>query len=353
MISAYLSTKLIGVKKMIHIGFFVSNEYVKYMSVAMASILSNASNEDDLAFHIITNTENKINQEKINQLKQIKDFQIEWKILNQSIPFEIRKDTRKDIPALANYSLLISSVFSNIDKIIWLDSDLIVLDSLAELYNTNMRKYSIAACPWPDVFQPDSYKQQISINQKNKYTNTGVLLANLKKWRKDKAEEKLLKAAHDFSGIYKFHCQCLFNIVFQNSLLYLPQKWNYRPMIWLNPQQVSPADLLTPPKIIHYANPTKPWSEIGAEKSEYFWQYARLSPFYEDIIYENSRTKLPAFIPNKNLLREILSYPDKLKKLSNYKWKYRLSIGKTRKRYKQKYKSLKKQINDLKRTLGA
>lgn len=102
-------------------------------------------------------------------------------------------------------------------------------------------------------------------------------------------------------------------------------------MIWLNPQQVSPADLLTPPKIIHYANPTKPWSEIGAEKSEYFWQYARLSPFYEDIIYENSRTKLPAFIPSKNLLREILSYPNKLKKLSNYKWKYRLSIGKTRK----------------------
>ena len=81
------------------------------------------------------------------------------------------------------------------------------------------------------------------------------------------AEEKLLKAAHDFSGIYKFHCQCLFNIVFQNSLLYLPQKWNYRPMIWLNPKQVSPTDLLTPPKIIHYANPTKPWSEIGAEKS--------------------------------------------------------------------------------------
>lgn len=72
---------------MIHIGFFVSNEYVKYMSVAMASILSNASNEDGLAFHIITNTENKINQEKINQLKQIKDFKIEWKILNQSIPF--------------------------------------------------------------------------------------------------------------------------------------------------------------------------------------------------------------------------------------------------------------------------
>lgn len=338
---------------MIHIGFFVSNEYVKYMSVAMASILSNASSTDKISFHVITNIDNKVNQEKINQLKRIKNFEIEWKIITQDIPFEIRKDTRRDIPALANYSLLISSVFANLDKIIWLDSDLVVLDSLSELYNINMQDYSIASCPWPDTFQPESYKQQIDIKPEHKYTNTGILLANLKKWRKDGAEKKLLDAAHKYSGIYKFHCQCLFNIVFQDSLLYLPQKWNYRPMIWLNPQQVSNIDYLTPPKIIHYANPSKPWQGIGIEKSEYFWQYARLSPFYEDILYENCRTKLPSFIPTKNLLSEILNFPKKLNKLSNYKWKYKLSIGKMRKKYKQKYKNLKKQINDIKKSIGA
>ncbi|WP_199751094.1 hypothetical protein, partial [Brachyspira aalborgi] len=41
------------------------------------------------------------------------------------------------------------------------------------------------------------------------------------------------------------------------------------------------------PVIIHWAGFMKPWIYSDANYSEYFWKYARMTPFYEDIIYRN------------------------------------------------------------------
>ena len=62
----------------IKICFTVDNNYAQYIGSAMASVLCNADSNDKLTFYIISSDITEENKEKINNLKRIKDFNIEY-----------------------------------------------------------------------------------------------------------------------------------------------------------------------------------------------------------------------------------------------------------------------------------
>ena len=108
------------------------------------------------------------------------------------------------------------------------------------------------------------------------------------------------------------------------------------------------------PKIIHYAGGYKPWKKPDLAYSEYFWYYARKTPFYEELLFENLRT-----------LKQNLNRKDIESSIRNVAYRHRIyasylrckvlkliTFGKTKEHYINKTNKLKKQVNDYRKTLA-
>ena len=69
----------------INICFTCDDNYGEYAAVTIASILSNADHNDQLTFYIISHNLSKDKQEKIDHLKNIKDFKIQYIFPNENL----------------------------------------------------------------------------------------------------------------------------------------------------------------------------------------------------------------------------------------------------------------------------
>lgn len=165
------------------------------------------------------------------------------------------------------YRLFLSGVLSdNIEKVIYLDGDILVVDSLQELWNIDMSDKAIAAVP-------DSYNNVIThynrlrYPQEQGYFNAGVLLINLKYWREHKVESKFLDYVINYPEHLACHDQDVLNYVFKDAKIELPIKYNMLNEYWFNvshslisweyEQQV--IDGQKTPVIIHFTCIPKPW----------------------------------------------------------------------------------------------
>jgi lipopolysaccharide biosynthesis glycosyltransferase len=95
---------------------------------------------------------------------------------------------------LGNYSsyarLLMGEVLpAGIDKILYLDSDTIILDSLDEMYNSfgvnDESGETIKLCEGVQDLIPNEYYMSVGIDGEHKYINSGVLLIDLECWRRE------------------------------------------------------------------------------------------------------------------------------------------------------------------------
>ncbi len=301
----------------IDIGFVIDDGYVKYCSVVIASILKNSKADETFTFHIIN--DGSITQEsknKLAQLKHIKDFEIKYYAQNKKLHHEQRNDTRADIPMVTNYRMMISSILKDIDKIIFMDADLIIVDSLSELWNTNIDNYYMACCPSTEE-GASYYQRSLDIPDNYKYCNTGVMLANLKLWRQNHIEDLLFEKEKKYRGIYKYYDQCIFNITLYDKILYLNQKFNFRPAVWDNKKALSKFHKdKNNPVIIHWASPYKPWNNKNVKHFDDYKKYTKLTPFYNDFkeLYKELNKNA-----RKELVQNLFSIKNQTHKFKKYK----------------------------------
>lgn len=92
---------------------------------------------------------------------------------------------------------------------------------------------------------------------------------------------------------FRCHDQDILNIICKNKVTYLPQQWNTL-MNWQEPGRsrmqilkMAPRQLFEEyskarkcPYLIHFAGYQKPWDVVDCDFAEYFWEYAKLSPYY-------------------------------------------------------------------------
>lgn len=275
--------------KTINVGFVIDDNYVKYLSVTIISILENKTMKDKYVFHVIHDGSiTKQNQNILSSICSKYNDKICFYPQNKQLHHEQRTDTRQDIPAVTNYRLMISSILNNLDKIIFMDADLICLSDLSELWDIDLDNYYLACCPGQISSE---YIKQIGIPNGYSYCNTGVMLADLKKWRENNIETLLFASEKKYRGIYQFYDQCIFNIALFDKIKYLPQRFNYRPAIWED-KEFTPD--FTNPCILHWAQPQKPWQEDSIPYAREYFKYADKSAYKWNILkllYETQAAK--------------------------------------------------------------
>ena len=245
------------------------NNYAKYASVTIVSILSNALETDFYKFYIVSDDISTESKEKIVQLLQIKNFEIEF-ISPQHDTFQeyVNIRTTDHLTIASFFRLKLPTLIPNEDKIIYLDCDTIVNTSLSSLFNINIDNYFCAGVK--DV----GYKRlgkRIGLLDGQSYINSGVMLVNLKKWREDKAELKLSNFAKEHPEKLVLGDQDLINICFANEILLLDGKWNVQVVNFC-----SRSDYSNKFNILHYTGGSKPWkmgSYIPLKK--YYFKYLK------------------------------------------------------------------------------
>ncbi len=228
------------------------DKYSQYAGVVIASVLLNSKQNDIFNFYILDGNISQENKDKILSLKSIKDFDISFVKIDDTL-FETYKNigTHSYLSLPAFYRLKLPSILKDIDKVLYLDCDIIVNSSLQELYNTDIKKFYAAAVV--DIATKSSgYVPKL--DKGNLYFNAGVLLLNLEKMRTDNVEEKFEKYTIDNIATIRVGDQEILNQVCQGKIKPLDSCWNVQSSNFVNR-----SDYTNNPKIVHYIGRQKPW----------------------------------------------------------------------------------------------
>lgn len=200
------------------------------------------------------------------------------------------------------YRFLILDVLKDYPKVVYLDCDMIICEDAAQLYDTKLGSHLIAAVQDPDFAGQCSRKDSdmrsyckdtLGIDNPFAYFQAGVLVLNVKELRKTVTVERLLELAD--TGIYRFSDQDILNVVCKDRVAYLDMAWNvlfdcgrFR---WQEVIRYAPHDILDAyenarkrPYIIHYAGFIKPWMKADEDFGYAFWETARKTPYYEQML---------------------------------------------------------------------
>jgi len=266
-------------EEVIPIFFAVDDEYIPFLAVALQSLIENASKNNYYSIKILYTNIKEENQEKINKYKR-ENLDIEFVDLNYYINKVKDKLYTRDYYSKTTYfRLFIPDLYPQYDKVLYLDSDIVILSDIAELYNIDMEDNLVAAAP-DDVIQTIKVFQEyaelvVGVADYRRYFNAGVLLMNLDALRKFKFQEKFLYLL----STVKFSVaqdQDYLNRLCKGKVKLIENTWDRMP---IGGDTVKREDL----HLIHYNLAFKPWHFEDILYKEYFWKYAQQTEYFDII----------------------------------------------------------------------
>lgn len=265
--------------EVIPIFFAVDDGYIPFLAVALESLIDNASKEYYYSIKILYTNINEENKRKINKYK-CENVNIEFVDLNYYI--EKVKDklyTRDYYTKTTYFRLFIPNLYPQYNKAIYLDSDIVVLGDISELYNQEIENNLVAAAP-DDVIQSTKVFQEyaekvVGVADYRNYFNAGILLMNLDEFRKFKFQEKFLYLLETIKFTVA-QDQDYLNRLSKGKVKIIDKSWDKMPIANDNFDENNL-------KIIHYNLAYKPWHYDNIKYKEYFWKYAKETEYYDDI----------------------------------------------------------------------
>ncbi len=235
----------------INVCLSTDNNYSKYAGVVIASVLSN-SVDGDFNFYILDGGISEENKAKILSLKSIKNCNIIFVPINEDL-FSIYKQigTHSYISLSTYYRLKLASLLSDVDKVLYLDCDVIVNSDISDLFNTCIEQY-YAAGVMDTAMTSSGWVPPLE--KGNLYFNAGVLLFNLKKIRQDNIEQKFEEYTQKEFEHIRVGDQQIINVVCQGNIKQVESAWNVQSSNFINR-----SDYTSSPKIVHYVGRQKPW----------------------------------------------------------------------------------------------
>lgn len=199
-------------------------------------------------------------------------------------------DCSGHVSIAAYFRLLIPTLLpDDVDQVLYLDSDLVICRDVCGIWDQGVAgHYCLAiqdqAAPYIDsaislahkasvlsrlsAITPVMNYRELELNPRGKYFNSGVLLINLARWRKDNVTHKLLECLRTQAEHVLWWDQYALNVVLAGKWGELDLRWNQGSAVFTYPGwRSSPfsrtqfLQLQENPWIIHYSSPIKPWHQ--------------------------------------------------------------------------------------------
>ncbi|MBR5709993.1 MAG: glycosyltransferase family 8 protein [Thermoguttaceae bacterium] len=259
----------------IKIAFSSNEKFARHLAAFIASILSNSLDNESFDFYILDGGITEQSQEKIRSLNSIKDFNVHF----LKTDFEQLKDCPNNVIFTKNaYSrLLLDLVLPDVDRILYLDCDMIATRSLGALWESDLKGKSLGVVHdfSIDLDRFDNVLTVFLLELTFKdIFNSGLLLMNLDKIRKEKTFRKTLEWVANHPSMLQWADQNPLNVVFHNDFVFLDGMWNG------SAQKKDHLNGEPMPAIIHYLKRVKPWHlEYDGLYEEQYEKYLSMTPW--------------------------------------------------------------------------
>lgn len=249
---------------MMHLVCSIDNNYVQHCCVMLTSFFEN-NKGDGHSVHLLTEGLSEENRTCIQNLVESYNGSFSYYFVDHDIlaSFPIKEEDHLTIATY--YRLFMADILPlNLDKVIYLDCDIVINDSVRELWDTSLSGYALAAIEEQGCSMPDVYKR-LDYDAKYGYFNAGVLLVNLTYWREYSLTKKFFEYVAQNSMKLKSHDQDVLNALLHDKCLHVSYQWNVEEAFYhysvIKRLNFCPELLfvLRHPKILHYTWKPKPW----------------------------------------------------------------------------------------------
>ncbi|MCM3511779.1 glycosyltransferase family 8 protein [Carnobacterium inhibens] len=285
-----------GEKKLIPIVSAADNNYAPYLGVTLKTILDHLNSEYDVAFYII---DDYISTESKNKLKQVisnhtaHTATLDYLEVDSELYANVMESDH--ITQTAYYRISLPDLLEDkhYKKVLYIDSDVLVLDDVSKLYETNIGDKVVGAVvdPGQAVVHP-----RLGIETEDYYFNSGLMIIDLDNWRKAQITEKTLAFLENQMDKIIYHDQDALNGTLYEKWYALHPKWNAQTSLVFERHQ-PPNDeyakwykeAVSQPSIVHFTGHDKPWNsdEFHPYTDQYLKELSQ-TPFSDTAVKQNA-----------------------------------------------------------------
>ena len=237
------------------------------MTITLRSIVDHSKKTNRYDIYVVHTGLSKESRQKVLKVTNKENFFIHFYNVSPKIQdLQLRLELRDYYSISTYYRLFLPGLFPLINKAIYLDSDIVVREDIANMYTIDMKDNLLGAVPDGSVQIYEEFKtyvREIIEVEPEKYFNAGVLLMNFKALRNFKFEKKAIDLLKKVS--FKVaQDQDVLNYLTKDKVLFLDPKWNVMPL----------GDRHPNPSLIHYNLILKPWKHENIMYEDHFWDVA-------------------------------------------------------------------------------
>ena len=274
-------------KQSIEICLTPDENYMQHAGVLIASILKNADKGEKINFYIFDDdsilSATKEKMKFAEELARQRDIQINLTYLPINVGSLFNGVPLAGHLSVATcYRLLAAQLLPHLSRVLYLDSDMLVLSSLRPLWEMDLEGNLVAMVADSNYL---ALNQKYGFKEGEFYCNDGMLLFDLTLFRKGDYLNKVIQAIQIYQDQITLGIQDVNNLVFRGSIKYLDYDWNlqetsktFKKLKW-NQKLLDACH--RQPHIIHYITAEKPWNPIAGRfsKTHYYFDYLKTTPW--------------------------------------------------------------------------
>ena len=269
-------------KQIIPVVFATDTNYVPYCGVAISSLIQNSNPDNMYEVYVLYDSMERINVIRLENLS-VEHVRVRCVCVHENIA-ELKVTEYNHLTIASAYRLVISEILPQYERVLYLDSDIVIIADVAEMYNIDIGNNILGAIKghYKNDENHFMYRHIIDVLEiePTAFFNAGILIINNKEFVNQKVKEKCFKLLSTRKDLI-FMDQCALNIACDGRVFYLPEKWNYE---WLMLFEDSEdIEIMDNPAIIHYDGIEKPWNYPNMLLADVFWKYADESGYKEEI----------------------------------------------------------------------
>ena len=330
------------------VGMSSSDEYLPYLTVCLQSIVDNSCNFNNYDIVIFTSSNDDIKKKIIKNHFSKKNVSIRFynpQHFFKDIKLRVTHDYFNEV---CFYRIVAPFVFKNYKKVIFTDIDLVFKSDIKNLDSVDIGNSPLAACKeplWESFIKKninlktinivDYSKNVLKLKDINNYYNTGVVVFNIEEFNNNNYVEQLLNLINTTNFFYQE--QCALNCLLNDKIYNLDSIWNGEVI----ENAVDNYSLFEKANVIHFLTKNKPWNSYKNPLNFIWWEYARKTPFYEQILYNMTNNLIQTKLKNiKNKKKYSFNY----KKCSILK---NITVGNAKKHYTNKAERFKELLSKI------
>ena len=189
----------------------------------------------------------------------------------RNLPYEGSEEKPNQLFSIEVYYRILAYQIlpKDMQRMLWLDADIVITSDISEFYSQSFDGMDLIACA--DVSEGEEYiaerKTAMNLEDSHIYFNSGVLLMNLEKIRRDIRDDDLRDIINRYGSNLVYPDQDLLNKIFDGKVKYADGRI-YNNQLYGKQYE----DSIESACILHYVYIFKPWKPFQARYNySYYW----------------------------------------------------------------------------------